>query len=581
MNFQKNILASAILITTTLTACGGSSSDSTPTTPTTPVVTNSAPTDVSISNASVDENTAAGVVGTLSATDADSGDTFTFTVDDERFAVNGAELTLASDAVLDFEQTTSIDVSVTVTDSGSLTFSKTLTIDVVDLLDTYAFNSKFVDGESSVSYGGQIARQALIAELNHFIGNQLQDELDNGTLLTRTDVINKLNKHYRTTEEQYDNFPITFIEAKQAFITEISGSHKNLSGKMAGNDTGGQHKDWNNGGFSGWGAMGSTTPEGLVDTLFGMLADNAEQHLNGVVRQSVTGEDITKVYLNTDGTNLKELIQKFLVVGITYSQATDDYLGHETDGKGLTTDNVGQDKGTATYSTLEHQFDEGFGYFGATRDYLAYNDNEIAGKVSTDEDGRSDWNGKHDSNADGAFDLKSEVIFGHAANAAKRDRGTAGNTAPTDFTKQIMDAFISGRKIINDNAGMALTEAQMTSLKAERDIVADGWERAIASTVIHYINDTHADLENFGTDSFDYVNLSKHFSEMKGFALGLQFNPYSKITTEQFQQIHQLFAEKPALDSAANVDTYQENLMTARDILESALSFNAENVANW
>lgn len=572
------MLSAAIIITSsTLVACGGSSNDSQEPI----VVDNTEPTDISLSNASVAENTSAGVIGNLSATDADSGDTFTFTVTDERFAISGNELTLAADLSLDYEQVQSIDIDVTVTDSGSLSFNKTLTINVTDLLDTYAFGSKFIDGDSSISYSGQIARHALIAELNHFVGNQLQTELDDGTLLTRDDVINKLNKYYRTTEEQYDNFPITFISAKQKFFTDISGSHKNLSGKMAGNDAGGQEKDWNNGDFSGWGAAGSTTPESLIDTFFGQLADNAEQHLNGVVRQSVTGEDITKVYLNADGTDLKQLIQKLLLVGITYSQATGDYLGEDTDGKGLTTDNISQDGDTKAYSKLEHQFDEGFGYFGATRDYLAYNDNEIAAKVSSEKDGRSDWNGKHDSNGDGLFDLTSEVILGNAANAAKRDRGTVDNTTPTDYTKQIMEAFIEGRKIISDNAGTALTNDQMTALLAQRDIAVDGWERAIAATVVHYINDTHADLANFGTAEFNYVNAAKHFSEMKGFALGLQFNPYTKITDEQFQQIHTLLADKPVLDSAENVISYQEDLIAARDIIETALSFNEENVQNW
>ncbi len=314
---------------------------------------------------------------------------------------------------------------------------------------------------------------------------------------------------------------------------------------------------------------------------FGQLADNAEQHLNGVVRQSVTGADIGEIYINEDGTDLKQLIQKFLLVGITYSQAMGDYLGEDTDGKGLTTDNIGQDGGTKAYTKLEHQFDEGFGYFGATRDYLAYNDNEIAGKVTSEEDGRSDWNGKHDSNGDGLFDLTSEVILGNAANAAKRDRGSVGNAAATNFTKDIMEAFLAGRNIINENAGSALTDEQMTSLLEQRNIVADGWERAIAATVVHYINEVHGDLDNFDTVDFNYADTAKHYSELKGFALGLQFNPYSSITDEQFEQIHALFANKPALDTAENVTAYQVDLITARGIIAEALSFDAENVQNW
>ncbi len=577
MNLKKNILALAIV--TTLSACGGSSGTDEPPVVVTP---NTAPTDIALSNSSVAENTTAGVVGTLSATDADSGDTFTYTIDDERFAIAGDELALATDVMLDFEQVQSIDVNVTVTDSSSNAFSKALTIDVTDLLDTYAFNSKFIDGDSAVSYSGQVARHVLIAELNNYIGNQLKADLDDGTLTTRDAVIAQLDKFFRTTEEQYDNFPITFMaDTKQNFITDISSSHKNLVGKLAGNDSGGQEKDWNNGDFAGWGLKGSITPTELIDVFFGQLADNAEVHLTGAVRQSITGDDISEIYLNEDGTDLKQLIQKFLLMGITYSQATADYLGEDTEGKGLTTDNISQDGGTKAYSKLEHQFDEGFGYLGATRDYLAYNDNEIAAKVSSDEDGRSDWNGKHDSDGDGLYDLTSEVIMGNAANAAKRDRGTASGAAPTDYSTDIMEAFITGRNIINENAGMALSDDQMAALLAQRDIAVAGWEKAIAATVVHYINDVNADLASFGTEDFNYADLAKHYSELKGFALGLQFNPYSAITDVQFEQIHALFANKPALDTAENVTAYQADLMTARDIIEAALSFDAENTQNW
>ena len=45
---------------------------------------------------------------------------------------------------------------------------------------------------------------------------------------------------------------------------------------------------------------------------------------------------------------------------------------------------------------------------------------------------------------------------------------------------------------------------------------------------------TIADLNNIGTDDFSYSDLAKHWSEMKGFALGLQFNRLSPVTDEQF-----------------------------------------------
>ena len=570
---KKTSLTLAIVSALTLSACGGSSSsDDDASTP----PTNSAPTDITLSASNIDENMAGATIGTLTVTDADAGDAHTFTVDNTNFTIDGNELKLADDFAANFEDAQTLTVNVTAQDSGNESFSKAFTINVNDLLETYTFSSKFMDGESSVSYTGQTARHVLIAELNHYIGNQLKDDLDNNVLTSRADVLAKLNSYFNTSEEQYDNFALaSFDNAKQGFIAEISSSHKNLVGKLAGNDDAKQHKKWNDGDFAGWNEKGSITPQGLVEELFDQLADNAATHLSGTVRQDVSHNDIDAIYLNTDGTDLKQLIQKFLLMAVTYSQGTDDYLE-----EGLSNDNIEADKGTKPYSSLEHQFDEGFGYFGAARDYLYYTDNEIAGKVKTDEDGRADWNGQHDTDGDGKIDLTSEIHFGQAINAAKRDRGTKSNANPTDFTQTTMEAFIAGRMLINEAAGTALTEAQMTELLGYRDIAVGGWEKAIAATVVHYINDTHADLDKFGTDEFDYADLAKHWSEMKGFALGLQFNPHSDITDEQFEELHSLMGVKPVLD-AADIEAYQADLLKARDILAEALSFDDENVEKW
>jgi len=577
MNIRKSALSLAVISSLLLTACGGSSDSA----PEVDVEVNTAPTDIVLNNLVVSENSLAAALGDLSTVDADTGDSFTYSITDDRFVISGNSLSLADDVTLDFEVDEEIDLEITVTDSDSNSFSKILTIVVSDVLDTYAFDSKIIAGDINVSYTGQVARHALIAELNHYISNQLQEDLDpqNGVLTSRQQVLDKLNSYYRTTDVQYDGIEINFIDNPvQQFIANISSSPKNLNDKIAGNDNSAmdQHQDWNNGDFVGWGAEGSTTPEGLVDILFGQLADNAEQELIGNVRQSVTGEAINEIYINADGTDLKQLIQKFLLMAVAYSQGTDDYLDDANAGKGLLTENL-QD-GTKAYSSLEHQFDEGFGYFGASREYLSYSDNELSGDAG--ENDRADWNNNHDTDADGKFDLTAEVNFGNSVNAAKRDRGTVGNANPTDFTTDIMEAFIAGRKIINDNAGVELTTEQFDALIEQRDIIVDVWERSIASTIIHYINDTHADLANLGTDDFDFEDTAKHFSELKGFALGLQFNPHSKISLVDFAEIHRLIDDKPVLDSAT-VAAYQADLMTARGIIATALSFDADNVTNW
>ncbi|MBY5990904.1 DUF4856 domain-containing protein [Ferrimonas balearica] len=569
MELKKTLIASAIL-SAMLTACGGGSGSDSGSNP-----TNSAPTDITLSSASVDENSAGATIGQLSATDADSGESFTFTTSDERFVIDGTSLALAEGLALNYETTSSTQVSVTVTDSASNSYTKLLTINVNDLLDTYQFDSRFNDG-SSVSYSGQTARHVLIAELNAYIGGQLQSDVETGVLTSKADVVAKLKSFYIMTAEEYDlvadSFPVTFIDgAEQTVLRTISSSHKDLSGKIAGNDATGQHKLWNDGEFAGWGAKGSTTPEQLVYTYFDMLGDHAQAYIDGGVRTDINGDPITSIYLTEDGRDLKQLVQKFLLMAVAYSQGVDDYLDSDLDGKGLLSDNV-TNKDDKGYTTLEHTYDEGFGYFGAAQDYLDYSLEELSGKG-----GRDDWQGQHDTNGDGAIDLMSEYNFGQSINAAKRDLGA---TVATDFRSSAINAFLAGRQIITDAEGN-LTDAELAALKDQAAIAVEAWEMAIVATVVHYINDTHADLADLAAASaeFSYADLAKHWSEMKGFALGLQFNPNAALTDAQFEQLHTLMGDMPV--TSGDIAGYQADLLSARALLAEAYGIHADNAANW
>ena len=94
---------------------------------------NEAPEALSLSNASVDENTAGAVIGDLSLTDVDDGDSHTFAVDDARFEVVGGQLKLKDGVELNHEEAASIDVTVTATDSGGLSTNETFSIAVGDV----------------------------------------------------------------------------------------------------------------------------------------------------------------------------------------------------------------------------------------------------------------------------------------------------------------------------------------------------------------------------------------------------------------------------------------------------------------
>ncbi len=97
---------------------------------------NSAPTDISLSASSVNENVAGNsTVGTLSSTDPDAGDAFTYALvagtgstDNAAFSISGSALRITSGP--DFETQSSYSVRVRTTDQGGLFFEKTFTITV-------------------------------------------------------------------------------------------------------------------------------------------------------------------------------------------------------------------------------------------------------------------------------------------------------------------------------------------------------------------------------------------------------------------------------------------------------------------
>ncbi|AJC79788.1 serralysin-like metalloprotease domain-containing protein [Rhizobium etli bv. phaseoli str. IE4803] len=143
--------------------------------------TNQPPTDISLSANLVAENSAPGsIIGSLGATDADVGDTFVFSLLDDadgRFALVDDQLVVANGVKLDFEQSTSHQITVRVTDSGGLSFDRMLTIQVVDV------NPDVVAGTSAddVIYGGALNDDLRgLAEADTLVGGDGDDTLEGG-----------------------------------------------------------------------------------------------------------------------------------------------------------------------------------------------------------------------------------------------------------------------------------------------------------------------------------------------------------------------------------------------------------------
>ena len=101
--------------------------------------TNDGPDDLALDHASVVENAADGtVVGTITGSDVDAGDTLSYSLADDaggRFAIDAAtgEITVTDGSLLDYEAAASHDVTVTVTDVAGATYDETFTVNVDDV----------------------------------------------------------------------------------------------------------------------------------------------------------------------------------------------------------------------------------------------------------------------------------------------------------------------------------------------------------------------------------------------------------------------------------------------------------------
>ncbi len=143
--------------------------------------TNNAPTNITLSNATIAENNTPGAtIGTLTATDADAGDTHTFTFvntansnlaahisgnDNAAFTLTGNVLSINGSA--DFETKSSYNIRIRATDNGSptLSFEKSFTISITDVTipQTIAFagpsDKAFGDADFMVSATGGASGQ--------------------------------------------------------------------------------------------------------------------------------------------------------------------------------------------------------------------------------------------------------------------------------------------------------------------------------------------------------------------------------------------------------------------------------------
>ncbi|MEM6782519.1 MAG: DUF4856 domain-containing protein [Bacteroidota bacterium] len=421
--------------------------------------------------------------------------------------------------------------------------------DLIQVPATYNFNSTFEgqENESSVDIGGMVVRQLLLQDLKSTIDNLAKA---GATPIT----VAELNEIY-----DYDDDGRAILSGVPDGLTrgattyeEIS-TGKNLRGRKGADATL----------LYSAGLVGATdvTVNDVMQAYFQIIADNS----NDPAKLGTPA-----VYTTDEGVDLTQMINKILIGAILFDQLSNKYLADILD-----RDNTDpRDEGKPD-TEQEHRFDEAYGYFGAARNYRTYTDDMLSGSVG-------DF--AQDSNGDGTLDYTTEYNFGIARNAGKRDKGGTG----VDFSEEIFEAFLRGRT--------AVVNGDLTELAAAREDASEGFEKVIAATAVHYINDTLTEMEGLTqaeVDGKNDVNLNKFWGEMKGFTYALQFSyrgdggftggALSIINLSDLQQIHALMGTVPvyALPGSAEANAYVAQLNQAKDIFQAAYGFSQTNMDQW
>ena len=263
---------------------------------------------------------------------------------------------------------------------------------------TYEFASRFNDGESSVSYTGQVVRNVLIKDLKTLASS--------GTAATDSATMTDL---FRNGGASSANLLNPQLQTKWSDFSNT----KNLSGKIA------------------------------SETMLGFGKTPTEQMYEWFA-QVASGTLIT-----TDSLELNQVIGKGLSGVVGYYQGTSVYMP-----KIDVDDNTVPSSDGAAYTAMEHHWDESFGYFGAARDYnTMYTDTGLKGKtVSYD----SNADGSIDYKTEYYFD------WAYYAGKWDAKCADAGCTSDNDFTGTIMGAYLEGRTLIHNQAALTSIQAQRT-----------------------------------------------------------------------------------------------------------------------
>lgn len=315
---------------------------------------------------------------------------------------------------------------------------------VVDVPSTYSFER---DGSSTVSYSGQTQRLDMLSELSSYAKSGTTE------VLSADRMINMLHN----TDSPFD----------KEELNQTGDSRKQIASKLYGQGDGSTPVD------------GGTTEkyfEGLLTDLATLSNSNGEAAENG--KAGIVTSGTSSYLVDADGMELAQVLEKRLMGALLFHQGTNVYLGTEK----LAVSNT-ELKEEKNYTSLEHHFDEAYGYFELPTDMAQFKGMGKNGELRFWGKYAYSRNGANSIGYDVAVKIHEEFRTARACMAAQYDN-------PDEEVDCSYDASIS-------------------AIKKE-------WELILAASVIHYFNEVKEELS-------DQAKLSHALSEGWGFLESLAY----------------------------------------------------------
>lgn len=198
----------------------------------------------------------------------------------------------------------------------------------------------------------------------------------------------------------------------------------------------------------------------------------------------------TSTYLfDANGREPKQLIEKGLMGAVFYYQANSYYLSEDQIGDAVNNTDAVDPANGKYYTTMEHHWDEAFGYFGVSTTFPIDVPEEFWGKYCDKQD-----------------------------EAGRVSNGKSLNSA-------IMDAFLGGRAAISngDRAGK----------ESNKQKVREAWELVTAGQAHTYLTDAQG---YFGSDNAKFLHV---ISEAWAFIHSIKYSPSEtrRMTPSEVDQI--------------------------------------------